>query len=117
MTLATHLLIDLEGCDPTRLTDAPGLRSVLLAAIAEAGGTYVTDTFHTFSPHGVSGVIVIAESHVALHTWPEHSYAALDVFSCSAAFRSAYVGDQLAAWLGATARQDVARARGRHFGA
>ena len=51
------------------------------AALA-AGATIVTKTFHTFSPHGVSGAVIIAESHLAIHTWPEHGYAAVDYFSC-----------------------------------
>lgn len=77
-----HSLFDFHGCASERLASTDLLRTALLAAVREAGGTIVTDTFHTFSPHGVSGVIVIAESHVTIHTWPEHGYAAVDVFSC-----------------------------------
>ena len=51
------------------------------AAIA-CGATIVNSVFHTFNPHGVSGVVVIAESHLAIHTWPEYSFAAIDVFTC-----------------------------------
>jgi S-adenosylmethionine decarboxylase len=57
---------------------------LLLDVVSAAGGTIVTDVFHAFSPHGLSGVIVIAESHVAVHTWPEYGFMAVDVFSCSA---------------------------------
>jgi S-adenosylmethionine decarboxylase proenzyme len=46
------------------------------------GATIVSSVFHTFNPHGVSGVVVIAESHLAIHTWPEYRYAAVDVFTC-----------------------------------
>jgi S-adenosylmethionine decarboxylase proenzyme len=46
------------------------------------GATVIGAHFHTFSPHGVSGVVVIAESHLTIHTWPEHGYAAVDIFSC-----------------------------------
>ena len=59
----------------------------MLEAVKSAGGTYVTDVFHHFSPHGVSGVIVISESHVTIHSWPEHGYAAVDVFTCGESFR------------------------------
>ena len=60
--------------------------ALMLTAVQKAGGTYVTDVFHHFAPHGVSGVIVIAESHVTIHTWPEHGYAAADVFTCGSSF-------------------------------
>jgi spermidine synthase len=47
-----------------------------------AGATIVQSVFHLFNPHGVSGVVVIAESHLAIHTWPEYGYAAIDLFTC-----------------------------------
>lgn len=56
---------------------------MLLAAVKIARATYVTDVFHRFNPHGISGVVVIAESHLAIHTWPEHQIASIDFFSCS----------------------------------
>jgi len=86
MILGRHTLIELHGCDAAILSDMPALRTLMLAAIQKAGGTYVTDVFHHFSPHGVSGVVVIAESHVTIHTWPEHDYAAVDVFTCGGSF-------------------------------
>ena len=81
--LAQHTLIDFHGCDAQVLASADALRPLVMDAVIQAGGTIVTDVFHGFSPHGVSGVVVIAESHVAIHTWPEHRFAAVDVFSCS----------------------------------
>ncbi len=81
--LANHILLDFHGCRTEVLANAETLRPLALEAVRQAGGTIVTDIFHGFSPHGVSGVIVIAESHVAIHTWPEHGFAAVDVFSCS----------------------------------
>jgi S-adenosylmethionine decarboxylase len=86
MILGRHTLIELHGCNAVALSDAASLRALMLAAVEKAGGTYVTDVFHHFSPHGVSGVIVIAESHVTIHTWPEHGYAAADVFTCGSSF-------------------------------
>ncbi len=79
---ATHTLIELHGCDTGLLNDPAALKELLLEAVRRGQGTIVTDVFHTFSPHGVSGIIVIAESHVAIHTWPEHGYAAIDLFYC-----------------------------------
>ena len=80
--LARHTLLELRGCDSSLLNTPADLKELLLEAVRRGHGTIVTDVFHNFSPHGVSGVVVIAESHVAIHTWPEHDYAAVDIFSC-----------------------------------
>jgi S-adenosylmethionine decarboxylase proenzyme len=81
--LGRHYLFDCIDCDVDILKDAVHLRSIMLEGIRLTGATIITDIFHTFSPHGVSGVVVIAESHAAIHTWPEHGSAAVDFFSCS----------------------------------
>ncbi len=59
------------------------LESILVTAAEKAGATVVESCFHQFSPHGLSGVVVIAESHLAAHTWPEHQALCVDIFSCS----------------------------------
>ena len=59
----------------------------MLKAAREVGATIIGDSFHRFQPQGISGVVIIAESHLSIHTWPEHLYAAIDIFSCSVAFR------------------------------
>lgn len=87
MILGHHTLIELHGCEPSLLRDVAAVRSLMLEAVRQSGGTYVTDVFHHFSPLGVSGVVVIAESHATIHTWPEHGCAALDVFTCGESFR------------------------------
>jgi S-adenosylmethionine decarboxylase proenzyme len=86
MILGRHTLIELHGCSPAALSDLESIRTLMVAAVKQAGGTYVTDVFHHFTPLGVSGVIVISESHVTIHTWPEHGYAAADVFTCGGSF-------------------------------
>lgn len=92
--LGQHSLFDFYGCDAERLAHTESLRTALLAAVRRAGGTIVTESFHTFSPQGVSGVIVISESHVTIHTWPEHGYAAVDVFSCGVSLNHARIRDE-----------------------
>jgi len=82
-TLGRHLLIEYYECDEVLLADKERVRGILLEAARRARATIVTDVFHGFSPHGVSGVVVIAESHLAIHTWPEYGYAAVDVFTCN----------------------------------
>jgi S-adenosylmethionine decarboxylase proenzyme len=84
LPLAHHTLVEFHGCDSALLRKASALRPLVLAAVRAGHGTIVTDIFHDFSPHGASGVVVIAESHVAIHTWPEHGFAAVDIFACSA---------------------------------
>jgi S-adenosylmethionine decarboxylase proenzyme len=72
----------MTGC-PHNVLDDAGALEVCFRNCAETGGaTLVSSHFHRFSPQGVSGVVVIAESHLTIHTWPEHGYAAVDVFTC-----------------------------------
>jgi len=97
--LARHTLLELHGCEASLLNEPESLKDILLEAVRRGHGTIVTQVFHTFSPHGVSGVVVIAESHVAIHTWPEHGYAAVDIFSCGAKLDHALTGDWIAAGL------------------
>ena len=112
MTLGHHTLIELNGCEAAVLCDVAAIRKLVLDAVSAAGGTYVTDVFHHFSPHGVSGVVVIAESHVTLHTWPEHQYAAADVFTCGVTFRHEVLVRHLEAGLSARAVETRTLERG-----
>lgn len=84
--LGTHLLAELRDCDRDRLDDLAYIREALLSAATEVGATILGDTFHQFSPQGVTGIVAIAESHLSIHTWPEYGYAALDVFTCGTSF-------------------------------
>jgi len=58
----------------------------MVGAAAEAGATVLGESFHKFQPVGVTGVVIISESHICIHTWPEHRYAAVDIFTCGDAF-------------------------------
>ena len=80
--LGKHLLLDLKDCDEGVLNDLGFLRNTLVAAAIECGATVLGESFHPFSPQGVSGVVIIAESHLSVHTWPEYGYAAIDIFTC-----------------------------------
>ena len=84
--LGKHLLLELKDCNREILNDLPYLRNTLLAAADRVGATVIGQSFHQFSPHGVTGVIAIAESHLCIHTWPEYGYAAVDIFTCGEAF-------------------------------
>lgn len=80
--LGTHLLVELRDCDPEILKDLKRVKNALVSAAKEAKATIVDISFHEFNPFGISGMVVIAESHLSIHTWPEYSYAAVDIFTC-----------------------------------
>ncbi len=80
--LGTHLIIELYECEPSILDDLAGIEHHLLEAVRISGATVVKPVFHKFAPQGVSGVVVIEESHFSVHTWPEYGYCALDIFTC-----------------------------------
>lgn len=81
-TLARHLIAELYGCPFQSLDDLEGIRRAMLEAAEVVGATVLKDAFHPFEPDGVSGVVVIAESHLSIHTWPHRGYAAVDIFTC-----------------------------------
>ena len=81
-TRARHLLAEYHGCDRERLADVDGVRTLLEAAARAAGATVVQSVFHRYSPQGVTGVVVLEESHLSVHTWPETGYAAADLYTC-----------------------------------
>ncbi len=80
--LGRHILAEFFNCDREILNDSGEIEILMKKAALACGATIVSSVFHTFNPHGVSGVVVIAESHLAIHTWPEYGYAAVDVFTC-----------------------------------
>ena len=77
-----HYLVDLYGCDASIISDAQPTEEALMKAAKECGATILEFHFHQFSPQGVSGMILIAESHLSVHTWPESGFAAVDIFTC-----------------------------------
>ena len=80
--LGKHVLIELNDCDKELINDIEYLRGTLSEVARFIGATVIKDTFYQFTPQGVSGVVLIAESHISVHTWPEYNYAAVDVFTC-----------------------------------
>ena len=80
--LGIHLVLELKDCPAELLDNLPFVQQALLNAAHAMGATVVGETFHKFSPQGVTGVVAIAESHLCIHTWPEYKYAAVDIFCC-----------------------------------
>jgi S-adenosylmethionine decarboxylase len=83
-THGRHILLDVWGVESETLNDVSQMQEAMLGAAAAAGATVVDCTFHRFPVQGLSGVVVLAESHISVHTFPEHGYAAFDVFTCGA---------------------------------
>lgn len=80
--LGRHILAEIYDCDPEILNDRNMIEKIMVESALEAGAEVREVAFHKFSPQGVSGVVVISESHLTIHTWPELGYAAVDVFTC-----------------------------------
>ncbi|MEK6690652.1 MAG: adenosylmethionine decarboxylase [Nitrospirota bacterium] len=80
--LGTHLLVELKDCNSKILGNLKEVKDAMVDAAKKAKATIVDVSFHQFSPFGISGMVVIAESHLSIHTWPEYNYAAVDIFTC-----------------------------------
>ncbi len=80
--LGRHMTVEFYDCDVKFLADAGKLEAVFTRAAEVSGATVIDSNFHNFEPQGVSGVVVISESHFAVHAWPEYDYAAVDLFTC-----------------------------------
>jgi len=81
-SLGKHIILELYGCPAELLSQPNEIQQVMESAAVAMNATIVKCTFHHFSPLGVSGVIIIMESHLTIHTWPEYGYAAVDIFTC-----------------------------------
>ncbi len=81
-TLGRHILVEFFNCSANILNEVNTIEESMIEAAKIAEATIINSTFHHFSPYGVSGVVVIQESHLAIHTWPEFRYAAVDIFTC-----------------------------------
>lgn len=82
VNLGQHVLAEFFECDPNILNSIDKVEKYMVDAALECGATIVQKCFHMFNPYGVSGVVIISESHLAIHTWPELGYAAVDLFTC-----------------------------------
>jgi len=77
-----HIVSDLYGCEPEKLMRMEEIEEVIETAIRKSQLNKIKSHFHQFKPYGVTGFVLLSESHLAIHTWPEHGYVSLDVYSC-----------------------------------
>lgn len=81
-TTGKHIILDLWGVTPKKLRSLSFVQNALLKARESSKATLIGKKFHKFMPEGVSGYILIAESHISIHTWPEEGYASVDIYTC-----------------------------------
>ncbi|MEM1544181.1 MAG: adenosylmethionine decarboxylase [Candidatus Bathyarchaeia archaeon] len=82
LKLGIHIIADFLGVDPRKIARVEDLRAILDRVVSKSGLHVVSSIFHQFEPHGVSAAYILSESHLSVHTWPEHGYVALDIFTC-----------------------------------
>ena len=82
MTISRHIIADITSEDPFLLDDAALILETLTVAAKEANATILKTAYHQFSPHGVTAFLLLSESHISIHTWPELNKAALDIYTC-----------------------------------
>lgn len=80
--LGRHIIAEFYGCKRELLDDIRFIKHILIKAAILSNSTVIGYGFHRFKPHGVSGYVLVAESHLSIHTWPEYGYAAVDIFTC-----------------------------------
>lgn len=111
-TLGRHVLIELYGCKPKIIEDNQLIEKLMNEAAVESGATIVDSVFHMFNPYGVSGAVIIEESHLTIHTWPEYEYASVDVYTCGDSVDPWVAEQYLAKVLGASAHESFEIPRG-----
>ncbi len=110
--LGSHLILELYSCPADLLDDPQHVASTMTSAVEASGATMIQPFFHQFAPQGVSGVIIISESHFTIHTWPEYSYAAVDVFTCGDVIDMDVAAETLRHGLQAQSMQKMMLSRG-----
>jgi S-adenosylmethionine decarboxylase len=115
--LGRHLLLELFDCDLDAINNVETVKGALIEAAKRAQATIVDVVFHEFNPFGVSGVVVIAESHLSIHTWPEYRYAAVDIFSCGDVLQPEVAANYLVEHFGAERTSVVEMQRGMFLSA
>lgn len=111
-TMGRHVIAELWGCAEDRLNDLQSIERTMVNAALEAGAEVREVAFHKFAPQGVSGVVIISESHLTIHSFPEHGYASVDVYTCGDRIDPNVACDYITQWLGATKSESIEVPRG-----
>ncbi|WP_075982532.1 adenosylmethionine decarboxylase [Bacillus massilinigeriensis] len=110
-TMGRHVISELWGCDFEKLNDLDQIEQIFVDAALKSGAEIREVAFHKFAPQGVSGVVIISESHLTIHSFPEHGYASIDVYTCGNLDPS-IAAEYIAEALGAQTRENIEIPRG-----
>ncbi|MFB3160787.1 adenosylmethionine decarboxylase [Neobacillus sp. 179-C4.2 HS] len=110
-TMGRHVISELWGCDIEKLNDLNFIEQTFVEAALKSGAEVREVAFHKFAPHGVSGVVIISESHLTIHSFPEHGYASIDVYTCGD-LNPNIAADYIAQTLNAQTRENIEIPRG-----
>lgn len=111
-TIGRHVISELWGCNVEKLNDINLIEQTFVDAALKAGAEIREVAFHKFAPQGVSGVVIISESHLTIHSFPEHGYASIDVYTCGDRIDPNVAADYIADELEATTRENIEVPRG-----
>lgn len=111
-TMGRHVIAELWGCNVEKLNDINFIERVFVDAALESGAEVREVAFHKFAPHGVSGVVIISESHLTIHSFPEHGYASIDVYTCGDRIDPNVASDYISKALQATTSEILEVPRG-----
>jgi S-adenosylmethionine decarboxylase len=110
-TMGRHVISELWGCEFEKLNDVEQIEKIFVEAALKSGAEIREVAFHKFAPQGVSGVVIISESHLTIHSFPEHGYASIDVYTCGN-LNPNIAADYIAEALGAQTRETIELPRG-----
>ncbi|MCQ6273443.1 S-adenosylmethionine decarboxylase proenzyme [Bacillus sp. V3B] len=110
-TMGRHVISELWGCDFEKLNDVVQIEQIFVGAALKSGAEIREVAFHKFAPQGVSGVVIISESHLTIHSFPEHGYASIDVYTCGDLDPN-IAADYIAEALNAETRENIEIPRG-----
>ncbi|PLR98106.1 adenosylmethionine decarboxylase [Bacillus sp. T33-2] len=110
-TMGRHVIAELWGCDFDKLNDIDQIERIFVGAALKSGAEIREVAFHKFAPQGVSGMVIISESHLSIHSFPEHGYASIDVYTCGD-LNPNIAADYIAEALGAQTRENIEIPRG-----
>ena len=111
-TMGRHVIAELWGCTAEKLNDLHGIERIMVNAALEAGAEVREVAFHKFAPQGISGVVIISESHLTIHSFPEHGYASIDVYTCGDRIDPNVACKYITEALGATKQESIEVPRG-----
>ncbi|WP_088042987.1 adenosylmethionine decarboxylase [Bacillus sp. EAC] len=111
-TMGRHVISELWGCNTEKLNDMKFIEETFVDAALRSGAEVREVAFHKFAPHGVSGVVIISESHLTIHSFPEHGYASIDVYTCGDRIDPNVAANFIAEALEADTRENVELPRG-----